>query len=424
VTFNIIKTSEVQQSFAKNIVENSSSKKLFGAGFENDADTWATEYWLQTTASKSENTLRSYRKEATRWRAFLMSIHGTVEDNNLLIKASYEDVSKFIGWIQMAESEALQIPPAVAVRLNLSLAQCSKPKMSPVVLRQAVVILHGMYEELCEAVVQVDVKSFRCCESNPFKPFRRQFSKSDRGVRLNDGPDPSGVEKALSPAGWQKAWEYATRIPDSDASHKARMQAARIRLVMSMLRATWERRHAISQVLWQDIKQTRMNQIWSIRRKRKGKGDVWAPIPEELVQEIIRFRVANGRSPTIQSDELGKSIFWIQGYGPGSIGPVSDDLIYRVVKQVFNDSAQECLASGDDATAEELQRAGTGPHTIRHTMATYFLSNNGELRIAQGLLGHSSSAITSAVYDTKGTDEQVKALSDSWAITEPGFAPN
>ena len=371
-------------------------------------DDWATNYWLMSCASKSKNTLRSYQKEVIRWRAFLLSLHG-LHATSSMTTASYDDAAKFIAWIS-SENE-IPIPPEVAARFSLNGKQAAKPKASQVVLRQAVIILHGMYEELCAANVPDRTPAQMCCAFNPFKPFRKQYERS-KGLTRASGPEASGVAKALSDEAWQAAWEACT-ADQENATGTAKRKAARRRLVLALLRATWERRHAVAGMLWKDLQRDRTGG-WSVSRERKGKGVQWAALPKQVIHEITNFRAAMGRSAVPHPDELQKSIFWLGGATAGHKGPISDETIYRDVKQTFDMAANALESAGKNDVASELRRAGTGPHTIRHTMATQFMAAGGEARVAMEILGHSTLAVTTATYDSRSKDEERSALEMQW----------
>lgn len=386
---------------------------LSATQFKTSPDSWAIDYWLTAAASKSENTRRSYRKEITRWQAFVMALRGDVAGNDHLVTATYDDAARFIAWIE--QEAAWPIPPEVAARLGMSLRQCEKPKASPVVLRQAVVILHGFYEEMARVVVPGSVPPTSCCTVNPFKPFRRRFERLRHGVRGAASPDAVGVAKALSDQAWSAVWEAACEsAPNSNAGQKK--TAARRRLIIAMLRATWERRHAVAGIVWQDIQRSRGG-VWHVRRDRKGQGAVWAPVPSQLVDEIALFRVSLGRPASADADEGPRSIFWMGGHSAGCDGPLSDETIYREVKNVFEDAAKRLDAMGNSIEAAELRRPGAGPHTIRHTMATQFLAAGGQVRHAQEALGHSSMVVTTSTYDTRQDGEQAAELERQWATS-------
>lgn len=387
---------------------------LSATQFKTSPDSWAIDYWLTAAASKSENTRRSYRKEITRWQAFVMALRADVAGNDHLVTATYDDAARFIAWIE--QDAAWPIPPEVAARLGMSLRQCEKPKASPVVLRQAVVILHGFYEEMARVVVPGSVPPQSCCTVNPFKPFRRRFERLRHGVRGAAGPDAVGVAKALSDQAWSAVWEAACETAEN-ASASQKKSAARRRLIIAMLRATWERRHAVAGIVWQDIQRTRGG-VWHVRRDRKGQGAVWAPVPSQLVEEIALFRASLGRPAMASTDEGPRSIFWMGGQSAGYDGPVSDETIYREVKDVFEAAAKRLDTLGNSIEAAELRRPGAGPHTIRHTMATQFLAAGGQVRHAQEALGHSSMVVTTSTYDTRQDGEQAAELERQWAISD------
>lgn len=63
-------------------------------------DRWCVSYWLQACASKSPNTRRAYQREAHRWLAFLTDLRADLCGGYLLRSATYEDVARFVKWIQ------------------------------------------------------------------------------------------------------------------------------------------------------------------------------------------------------------------------------------------------------------------------------------------------------------------------------------
>lgn len=363
-------------------------------------DLWCVQYWLTSVASKSPHTRRAYRMQVARWLAWLAATLGP--DDNLLRAARYEHADQFLSWIE--SPDGLPLPPWVAQRYKV---RPDKPAATQTVLRQAAVILHGLYDELSAAMTGDPPTSV--IQVNPFKPFRRRYSRTE----APDDIDASGVSKSLSDAAWSALWAQAIR---NAASPGAKRTAARRRLVLAMLRATWERRNAVAGITWADLRRSRDGR-WKVRMQRKGKGKTWALVPDALMDEIAHFRQATALPPMPTPDEARRSVFWAGGRGAGSNGPISDDTLYRDVLALFRLAAASADQTGDPAVATELRRAGAGPHTIRHTMATMYLASGGQARRAQEILGHSSVAVTSRIYDNKSEDEISETLNQQWANT-------
>jgi integrase len=387
---------------------------LLGTGAPEGSDAWCVGYWLKTCARKSVHTRRAYRREAGRWLAFLAHTRAAnPPDEDLLLQARYVDVQRYVSWIQ--GEDLFDLHEWAAKRWGVS---SSQPKPTPTVLRAATVILHGMYEELAGAMVGEPPRAVLVL--NPFKPFRRQEEADEDGEGAIESEDieASGVAKALSDQAWALLWEAACEPPATVRNANDLRIAARRRLALAALRATWERRAAVAKLVWADLDCDREG-VWKLRRKRKGKSKAkWEPVPEAFIREITLFRTTCGLPPTSSDDEKKRSIYWVGGR-VGREGPISDDTLYRDIKTLLERAAAKVDQLGlDKAKAdklkEELAGAGRGPHSIRHTMATQFMAAGGQARRAQKILGHSSIAVTTRVYDTKTARETADTLADQW----------
>lgn len=368
------------------------------------SDPWCLGYWLEACASRSEHTRRAYRREALRWLAFLASLQdsSSTRGDELLRNATYEHAVRYLDWIESPEDRP-DLPTEVAARYRITPA---RPKNSPAVLRQAVITLHGMYEELSSAMVGTPPQAV--VQLNPFKPFRRRYSAARGGAGKD--LEASGVQKALSQAAWSLLWETACQTP---ADSTKRLLAARRRLELAILRATWERRGAAAGITWADLRCARDGN-WKVRRNRKGEGMVWAPVPALVMEEIALFRRTVGLPAMPAEDEQHRSVFFCGVGRAGRDGPISDATLYADIKVLLEDAADAADARGLSGVSKELRRRGAGPHSIRHTMATMFMASGGEARQAQGILGHSSIAVTTNVYDSRSVSEQVQALERQW----------
>lgn len=368
------------------------------------SDPWCLGYWLEACASRSEHTRRAYRREALRWLAFLASLQdsSSTRGDELLRNATYEHAVRYLDWIESPEDRP-DLPTEVAARYRITPA---RPKNSPAVLRQAVITLHGMYEELSSAMVGTPPQAV--VQLNPFKPFRRRYSAARGGAGKD--LEASGVQKALSQAAWSLLWETACQTP---ADSTKRLLAARRRLELAILRATWERRGAAAGITWADLRCARDGN-WKVRRNRKGEGMVWAPVPASVMEEIALFRRTVGLPAMPAEDEQHRSVFFCGVGRAGRDGPISDATLYADIKVLLEDAADAADARGLSGVSKELRRRGAGPHSIRHTMATMFMASGGEARQAQGILGHSSIAVTTNVYDSRSVSEQVQALERQW----------
>jgi integrase len=372
------------------------------------ADDWAVAYWLTACASKSAETMRAYRMQANRYRAFLAALTDDPDNERLLLDSTYEQAGKFVNWL---EGTGGDIPQPIAARFGMTVRQAKRPKVSPVVMRQAVITLHGLYQELTGAMLPSE--QGMAVKVNPFAPYRRKYTKTEARAAALNHPDAPGVGKALSRQAWGAVLEHARAQAESVP---AKMAAKRSWILLRMFCAMWERRSAMASLTWADLQRTR-DGVWSMRRDRKGKGAVWAAIPENAVADLLRWRRDVGLPAEATADELAKSVFWLGGRSAGHDGPLNDKTVYRIIKQLFEATAVQ-VESEQPSIARELRRAGAGPHTLRHTMATMFVESGGDLRDAQKSLGHSSLDTTS-IYDNYSNSRHASVMGDAYgkAIT-------
>jgi integrase len=394
------------------------------------SDAWCIAAWLQTCAPNSENTRRSYRREACRWLAFLtwvdlgdqaIGVADGVGRSNLIQGARYEHAGAYLDWVR-GESDRSDLPEWIASACGVAAA---RPKSTAIVLRHAVLVLNGMYEEL--GALWVGTPPGPVVPINPFRPYRKQFNPL-RKSRGRQNPDAHGVAKALTDRAWDLLWKVACQELEPQSENSAtqtlagqprkRAQAARPklqarrRLALAMLRATWDRRSSVAALTWADLTRSR-DGVWMVWQQRKGSEPAWYPVPEGLIAEIALFRQAVGLQAMPQPEEKARSLYWTGG-AVGANGPISDESLYRDLKVLFSRAAIVATEQGDVESAAQLTRAGVGPHTIRHTMATQFMAAGGQARVAQEILGHASIATTTNFYDSRQVDEQLDAMQGQW----------
>ncbi len=403
------------------------------------SDVWCLAAWLQVCAPHSEHTRRSYRREACRWLAFLtwLDQNGPAMDDHLGVgrshriqRARYEHAGAYLDWIRGA-SDLGDLPDSIASAFGIASA---RPKPTPVVLRHAVLVLHGMYDEL--AALAISTPPAPVVSTNPFRPYRKQFNPR-RKSRGQQSPDAHGVTKALTDQAWDLLWKVACQelMPESDSTAQQTLDGqprkralavrpklqARRRLALALLRATWDRRSSVAALTWGDLTRSR-DGVWMVRQQRKGSEPAWYPVPPGLMTEVAHFRRAIGLQPMPQQEEMGRSLFWTGG-AVGAKGPISDESLYRDLKVLFARAALVSTEQGDLESAAQLTRAGVGPHTIRHTMATQFMAAGGQARVAQEILGHASIATTTSFYDSRQVDEQLDAMQRQWERTPTTQTP-
>lgn len=376
-------------------------------GHEEGNDLWCVKYWLFSRASNSANTQRAYLREIKRWLVFLEMKHPAAAlTQRMLQQARYNDAIEYIEWLKTFP----EIPVELGQKYKLQ-HQGGRVRVQDT--NHSVAILHGFYDEMQSAMVGTPPSPIM--QVNPFKPFRRIKHQKAASQKAPDTPT-----KALSHEAWALLWDTACQSPVS-CDDRTRKAAARDRLILAFLGGTWERRGAIGLLKWEHLKFDPHEGVWRIYTKRKGKPFDWYVIPNNLYEEIHLFRQTVGLPPEVSEEENARSIFWIsdrqhpKSKSEGKFTPEASDstLIYKSVKLLFKRASDRARDMNRTDIADEFNARGTGPHTIRHTMATLWMSSGGDARRAQQILGHSSLTITSK-YDTRRGKELEQALASNW----------
>ncbi len=255
--------------------------------------------------------------------------------------------------------------------------------MAPVSIRQALIILHTLYEAL---------RNFRGPNGpyavyNPFHAARKRV----RGPRT---ADPHA--RALTAEEWSLMQRALDEMPDDNPSQRYRK--ARARWVVALLYRLWLRRAEAWTHRMGDLHKTPKG--WQIRVLGKGNKVRPLPVPTRLIDDLRIYRRAVGWTDYPTPGESHPLVG--SAYRPDE--PVQDQAIYGLLKAIGRRAASY---ASDEVTAARLRKMS--PHWLRHTALSRFLDSGGDLRSAQYYAGHSSPNTTTG-YDRKDFERVRKDL--------------
>jgi integrase/recombinase XerD len=203
---------------------------------------------------------------------------------------------------------------------------------------------------------------------NPFRLIRHQHHK-----------DNLSIERFLTQKEWNYLTQYIEQLPR--ASDKQLYEYERTLWIFNLLYLTGCRRSEIATGTMADFV-NKHNQWWL---KVLGKGNKYGEIPvtNELLSALIRYRKAMGLSDYPNPIEKNLALIFSKY---GHYQPISDSMLYKIIKTVCNNLAFE-LKSSDPASAFVISKVST--HWLRHTSATHQVDAGIDIRIVKENLRHS-----------------------------------
>lgn len=207
------------------------------------------------------------------------------------------------------------------------------------------------------------------------------------------------VHRYLDRSTWRFLVDFIESLPQQ--TKRDRQHYHRVRWLFYLLYLTRARRAEVAGAKMVDFYQDGSDGLWYWHVVGKGDKDREIPVSEELLAEFINYRRFHGLpdAPGAHDDTaLVLSITGKAGLTPKAV--------YLVVKEVCTRAAQ-VLREIDPRKAEKLEQATT--HWLRHTSATHFVDDGGDLRVAQETLGHGSIQTTMIYQHTEKTDMHEKS---------------
>lgn len=340
-----------------------------------DNDLEAIETWLKLKRRKSENTQRSYRKEAQRllaWAIFYRS--------KPLSSINLDDILDFHKWLQ----HPTQHPELE--RRGWSL--CKKEGLSDSSRRQAMVILGGFFRWLCDAGY---------LSGNPFRLFDDGTDKKEK---------KEAEENKVLPAIEKPIWDWIFAHID-DLRPTGDPQALKVfersRFIVVFLYFTGLRRSELATATMGNTVLKRRHWVLKVHGKGRKLLEPVLLLPP-AIDALSRYRQFRGLSPL--PDHTDGDIPVVSSTNGKK--KISDHYINTQIKNLFAKLASE--AKKVDPSWEARLNEVTA-HWFRHTLATHNAEAGVPMQATATQLRHKSLDTTRRVYThVEQMDQQAKDL--------------
>ena len=318
----------------------------------NDLD--ALQLWL-TEFAASPNTLRAYRKEATRLYGWCVTIA-----RKPLSSLTREDMVSYEHFLKNPPPEwiAYDKPRHGAGRRLLN------GPLSADGIHQAMQRLTTMFDYLV-------VASYLA--ANPLAMRRAVGTGRIRKKRKN--------VRYLTHELWNFVLEFIETLPRE--THRDQQHYERSRWVIRFVYETFLRAAEAAAASSGDVFVRKG--MWWLNIVGKGNVERIVPMSAQLVDDLARYRRFYGLPPS-PLDGAGDIplILSVAGKADHHLTPTA---VYIIVKEIFV-RASEQLQETNPAGAETLYKAST--HWLRHSKATHVVDKGLDLRYVQLNLGHAS----------------------------------
>lgn len=329
----------------------------------------AIETWLASYKTRSAHTSRNFRREAERFLMWLDATKGT--SDRLLPAATADDANRYLDF--------LGAPRPFKAELLVRYNRTEQPFRGPLArasMRQAIVILHGMFEAL-RNVPDEDGGSY--IRMNPWVLVRDAAT----------GEEDDEIEEALTFEEWDAVQQTIEGLPRETARDRAHY--ARTRWIFQLLYRAFLRREEASVLLMGSFENGPDG--WRIKLLGKGRKIARIVASRKLMAELTVYRQFLGLPPLPAPGEDRPAILAVIGKEK----PISDQAIYAICTTIFRMTADR-LAETDAAAAARLRCAT--PHWMRHTGISHAMERGVDPRYVQAQARHSSLKVT-ARYDHK-----------------------
>ena len=311
--------------------------------------TWLLEF------EHSKQTKRTYRKEAE--RLLLWSILQKQKPLSSLTRDDLRDYQIFLANPQPKNQWCAPRKPRTS-----SLWRPFEGTLSEESIAHAITIINALFNYLVEAGYLV---------GNPLGLMRRKLTQ--RRLKKN-----KITERFLELDLWKMVVNFIEAMPQE--TQRQQTDYERRRYLFHLLYLLGPRVSEIANHTMQSIKNIRGKWWWEVTGK--GQKTQCIPVNNDLLLALMRYRAYYGLSKLPEPDEPHALFMNLKG-----TASVTDNMIYKIVKQTFLECAKTLEKSRPDY-ANKLKKAST--HWLRHTSITHQADNGIELRYIKRNARHES----------------------------------
>lgn len=307
-------------------------------------DLQAIKAWL-LEFDDSPQTLRTYRKEAER-----LLLWSLIERQTAFSDLTRDDLRDYQSF--MTNPQPLNRwcgPRRPRQQANWRPFEAPLTEHS---IAQAITIINALFNYLVEAGYLA---------GNPLGLMRRQ-------LRRRKSQKEHLSERYLEQGCWQALMQYVEQLPRE--TDRQRLDYERYRYLFHLFYLMGARISEVANHTMSSIKSHRGKWWWHVTGK--GRKTQRIPLTEPMQAALIRYRNIYDLSPLPEPDESHALFMNLSG-----TKAVTDNQIYRLLKQIFLDCAETLVEERPDY-AEKLRKAS--PHWLRHTAITHQADAGIDLR--------------------------------------------
>lgn len=330
----------------------------------NDVD--AITAWLARFMD-SPNTFSNYRKEAER-----LLLWSTLAVQKPVSSLTHEDLlayQHFLSDPQPAAQWVMRSRRKVA-RTHADWRPFAGP-LAPTSLRQAIIILNGMFSWLVTAGYLA---------GNPLSLSRQRARKAK-----------PRITRYLDDEAWTEVKLAIDALPRE--SEREREYYFRLRWLFSLLYLCGLRISEVTQNTMGGFfcrRDKEGEERWWLEVMGKGEKTRIIPATHELMVELARYRREKGLAPFPIPEETTPLLLPIGR----QTRALTRAAVHSIVKQVFKDAADRIRARGADMESKAQRVEQASAHWLRHTAGSHMANNQVDLRYVRDNLGHESISTT------------------------------
>ena len=307
-------------------------------------DLQAIQSWLLEFAD-SPQTLRTYRKEAER-----LLLWSVIERQTAFSDLTRDDLRDYQVFMTNPQPKNRWCGPR-RPRKQSSWRPFEAP-LTEHSIAQAITIINALFNYLVEAGYLA---------GNPLGLMRRQ-------LRRRRPQKEHLSERYLEQGCWQALMQYVNQLPQETPRQK--MDYERYRYLFHVFYLLGARISEVANHTMSSIKPHRGKWWWHVTGK--GQKTQKIPLTEPMQAALMRYRSFYELAPLPEADESHALFMNLSG-----TKPVTNNQIYRLLKQIFIDCAETLVDSRPDY-AKKLRKAS--PHWLRHTAITHQADAGIDLR--------------------------------------------